>query len=178
MVTPLFFGQTFPLLVPSGSVFAVVVFPLDTAHWVTNVFIAREARALAIAGLESTSRSLTDTGVLALLWLGGLRAARETCILAVPGVEELRRAEVAGRGGMGTHSREESSRGTRGRCRHRAGPTLAGQRMLYDQACGSLEDEAEGSYEDRYLWEVTKEETLHLLGRGNSSREQSRCGGG
>jgi hypothetical protein len=48
----LFFGQTFPLLVPSGSVFAVVVFPLDTAHWVTNVFIAREARALAIAGLE------------------------------------------------------------------------------------------------------------------------------
>lgn len=37
--------------------------------------------------------------------------------------------------------------------------------MLYDQACGALEDEAEDSYEDRYLWEVPKEENLHLLGR-------------
>lgn len=62
--------------------------------------------------LEYSSRSLTDTGVLALLWLGGLRATWETSILAMPGVEELRRAEVAERGGAGTHSREESSRGT------------------------------------------------------------------
>lgn len=64
--------------------------------------------------LEYSSRSLTDTGVLALLWLGGLRAAWETSILAMPGVEELGRAEVAEVGGVRTHSREESSRGTRG----------------------------------------------------------------
>lgn len=65
--------------------------------------------------LEHSPRSPTDAGVLALLRLGGLRATGEAGVLAMPGVEELRRAQVAERGVVGTHVREESSRRARGR---------------------------------------------------------------
>lgn len=52
VTVPLFLGQTQSLLVPSGPILAVPMFLLDTAHWFTNVLVAREARALTVTGLE------------------------------------------------------------------------------------------------------------------------------
>lgn len=51
VVAPLVLGQTQPLLVPGGPVFAVHRLPLDTAPWLSNILVARRAGALPIAGL-------------------------------------------------------------------------------------------------------------------------------
>lgn len=48
---PLVFIQALPLLVPGGPILAALVFPLDTAHWLTTVLVAWEAGALAVTGL-------------------------------------------------------------------------------------------------------------------------------
>lgn len=54
------------------------MFPLDTAHWFTSVFIAREARALSVTGLKgricgknsmSGQLVLAGDGVLLILWV-------------------------------------------------------------------------------------------------------------
>lgn len=51
VVIPLTFGQTQPLLVQSGPILAGLVFLLDTAQWLANVLVAREAGALTVTGL-------------------------------------------------------------------------------------------------------------------------------
>ena len=51
VVIPLILGQTEPLLVPGGPMLASLVFPLDTAPWLSNIFVAWEAGALPVTGL-------------------------------------------------------------------------------------------------------------------------------
>ena len=51
VVIPLILGQTEPLLVPGGPMLAGLVFPLDTASWLSNIVVAREAGTLPVAGL-------------------------------------------------------------------------------------------------------------------------------
>ena len=51
VVIPLILGQTEPLLVPGGPMLAGLVLPLDTASWLSNIVVAREAGTLPVAGL-------------------------------------------------------------------------------------------------------------------------------
>ena len=51
VVIPLILGQTEPLLVPGGPMLASLVFPLDTAPWLSNIGVAWEAGALPVTGL-------------------------------------------------------------------------------------------------------------------------------
>lgn len=51
VVFPLIFCQTQALLIPGGPVLAALVFLLDTAPWLSNILVAREAGALPVAGL-------------------------------------------------------------------------------------------------------------------------------
>lgn len=52
VVIPLILGQTDPLLVPGGPILAALVFPLDTAPWLSNILVALEAGALPVTGLQ------------------------------------------------------------------------------------------------------------------------------
>lgn len=51
VLIPPILGQTEPLLVPGGPMLAGLVFPLDTALWLSNILVAREAGALPVTGL-------------------------------------------------------------------------------------------------------------------------------
>ena len=51
VVIPLILGQTEPLLVPGGPMLTSLVFPLDTAPWLSNILVAWEAGALPVTGL-------------------------------------------------------------------------------------------------------------------------------